>query len=129
MVRRQISDELKQMALSMSLQGIRDSEIRENTGISERSLKRIRKTHRALGEVSGKQAILGRSRILSGTEVKVRHIYVYTCLALSYFFSSFVIASDASPTWHSLSCKPSSVKFATSRFHSQQSYGACNGRD
>ena len=40
MARHHISDELKEMALSMSLQGLHDSDIREYTGISERSLKR-----------------------------------------------------------------------------------------
>jgi transposase len=79
MVRRHISDELKEMALSMSLQGLSDSDIREYTGISERSLKRIRKTYRAIGEVSGKkQTTPGRGRILTATEVKVRRIYVYS---------------------------------------------------
>ena len=34
-----ISDELKEMALSMSLQGLHDSDICEYTGISEWSLK------------------------------------------------------------------------------------------
>jgi len=81
MVRRHIPDHLKEMALSMSLQGRfpliahpgcefrvsvsalmmanndSDSEIRAYTGISERSLKRIRKTHRAIGEVSNKPAV------------------------------------------------------------------------
>ena len=46
MVGRIISKELKEMALSMSLQGIRDSEIHEYTGISVRSLKRLRSTYR-----------------------------------------------------------------------------------
>jgi len=41
-----ISDKLKEMALSMSLQGLHDSDIREYTGISEWSLKRFRSTYR-----------------------------------------------------------------------------------
>ena len=39
MVRRHISDETKELALSMSLQGMPDVEIRKLTGISERSVK------------------------------------------------------------------------------------------
>jgi len=39
MVHCHISDELKEMALSMSLQGLHDSDVREYTGISELSLK------------------------------------------------------------------------------------------
>lgn len=76
MVRR-ISDELKEMALSMSLQGLSDSDIRALTGISERSLKRIRKMHRTTGEVSKKLTAPGRSRILTAMEVKVRCMDVY----------------------------------------------------
>ncbi|KAH9023528.1 hypothetical protein EDB83DRAFT_1984866 [Lactarius deliciosus] len=42
MVRRHISDELKEMALFMFLQGLTDPEVRDFTGISKRSLKRLR---------------------------------------------------------------------------------------
>jgi len=42
MVRRHISDELKEMALSMSLQGLCDSDVRKYTGISELLLKWFR---------------------------------------------------------------------------------------
>ena len=73
MVRRHISDDLKEMALSMSLQGLSDSEIREYTGISERSLKRLRSTYRANGVVSHKPIDTGRPRVLTAMEVKVRH--------------------------------------------------------
>ena len=72
MVRRHISDELKEMALSMSLQGLSDSDIREFTGISERSLKRLRSTYRAIGAVSRKPLETGRPRVLTVMEVKVR---------------------------------------------------------
>jgi hypothetical protein len=41
MVGHHISDELKEMALSMSLQGLTDSEVHEFTGISIHSLKRL----------------------------------------------------------------------------------------
>ena len=54
MVRCYISDELKEMALSMSFQGLPDSEVYKLTGISIRSLKRLRSTHRHTGEVSRK---------------------------------------------------------------------------
>jgi hypothetical protein len=74
MVGRRISDELKEMALSMSLQGLTDAEIREITGISERSLKRLRSTYRKAycdtGGVSCPSP--GRSRMLSSMEAKVR---------------------------------------------------------
>ena len=82
MVRRHIPDHLKEMALSMSLQGLCDSEIREHTGISEQSLKRIRRTHCATGEVSNKPTTPGRQRILTAMEVKVCHISVYQTAVL-----------------------------------------------
>ena len=68
-----ISDDLKEMALSMSLQGLSDSDIREYTGISERSLKRLRSTYCAVGAVSRKPLDTGRPRVLTAIEVKVRH--------------------------------------------------------
>ena len=71
MVRRHISDDLKEMALSMSLQGLSDSAIREYTGISERSLKRLRSTYRAVGTVSRKVIDVGRPHVLMAQEVKV----------------------------------------------------------
>ena len=71
MVRRHISDDLKEMALSMSLQGLSDSDIREYTGISERSLKRLRSTYCATGTISRKAVDTGRPRLLTAQEVKV----------------------------------------------------------
>jgi transposase len=72
MVGRYISDELKEMALSMSLQGLRDLDIHEYTGISVRSLKRLRRTHRQTGEVSRKPIAPGRPRDLTSMHRKVR---------------------------------------------------------
>ena len=73
MVRRHISNDLKEMALSMSLQGLSDSDIREYTGISERSLKRLRSSYRTAGTVSRKALDIGRPRVLTSREVQVRH--------------------------------------------------------
>jgi predicted transcriptional regulator of viral defense system len=69
MVRRHISNELKETALSMSLQGVTDTEIREYTGISERSVMRLRSTYRNTGAVS--RLSPGRFRVLSSMEAKV----------------------------------------------------------
>jgi transposase len=68
MVGRHISDELKEMALSMSLQGLTDSEVHEFTGISIRSLKRLRSTHRRTGAVSRKPLAAGRPRNLTSMQ-------------------------------------------------------------
>ena len=57
------------MALSMCLQGITDSEVHELTGISTRSLKRMRNTHRQCGEVSREPAVPGRPRTLTSMQV------------------------------------------------------------
>jgi transposase len=72
MVHRHISDDVKEMALSMSLQGIADSEIRELMGISERSLKRLRSSYRKAGVVSVKPVAPGRPRTLTAMAVQVR---------------------------------------------------------
>jgi transposase len=69
MVGRHISDELKAMALSMSLQGIPDLEIHKLTGISTRSLKQLRSTHRRTGEVSCKPLVPGQPCNLMSMQV------------------------------------------------------------
>jgi transposase-like protein len=76
MVRRRISDDVKQMALAMSLQRIPQSEIRQLTGVSERSLKRLRSSYRKTDAVSAKSVPTGRPRLLTSVEVKVRHIHL-----------------------------------------------------
>src|SRR6266404_996667 len=76
MVHRHISNDLKETALSMSLQGLPDSEIRELTRISEHSLKRLRKTYRETGKTSCGPFTEGRPCILSSMEVKVRHKFL-----------------------------------------------------
>ena len=70
MVGRRISDELKEMALSISLQGLPDSEVHALTGISVRSLKRLRSTHRRTGEVSNKPLVAGRPRNLTSMQTQ-----------------------------------------------------------
>lgn len=89
MVRRHISTELKETALSMSLQGISDAEIREITGISERSLKRLRSTHRRTGGVVPPPPIdLGRPRVLSAIHVKVRTRNISILVPISLYVVS-----------------------------------------
>ena len=65
MVGRHISEELKEMALAMSLQGLPDSEVHEFMGISIRSLKRLQNTHRCTDAVSRKPLVPGRPRNLT----------------------------------------------------------------
>jgi transposase len=87
MVRRRISKETKELALSMSLQGISDLEIRELTGISERTVKRLRRTYRNSSSVVHKSVAPGRSRTLSLTEVKVSCVYLSHLPPQLIFFS------------------------------------------
>jgi transposase len=65
MVGRHICDELKELALSLSLQGFSDSEVHQFTGISKRSVKHLRSTHRKTGAVSRKAITTGRPRTLT----------------------------------------------------------------
>ena len=89
MVRRHISNETKELALSMSLQGMCDLEIRELTGISERSVKRLRRTYRNTGTVTHKPVAPGRPRTLTSMEVKVRcAYYISHFLPQRFFFFS-----------------------------------------
>jgi transposase len=68
MVGRRIPDEVRQMALSMSLQGVPDSEVREYTGISVRSIMRLRSAHRRADEVERKPLVHGRPRNLTSMQ-------------------------------------------------------------
>jgi hypothetical protein len=114
MVYRHISDELKEMALSMSLQGLSDPDIRDFTGISERSMKRVRSTFRDTGQVSRVPLATGRCRMLTPMEAKVFFPSLDLCYLLTE--SSFsVTASSASLTWPSWSCRRSCETFSMSR--------------
>jgi transposase len=76
MVRRHISDELKEVALSMSAQGLSGSDICKSIGISERTLRRLRNTYKHTGEVSRKQVVSGRFRMLTSMEAKAFILYL-----------------------------------------------------
>ncbi|KAG2034200.1 hypothetical protein BDR03DRAFT_870546 [Suillus americanus] len=60
---RYISKERKQIALQMSLLNIKDPAIYRYTGISERSMRYLRKTYRETGEVVRTPICTGRPRI------------------------------------------------------------------
>ena len=57
MVGHRISNELKEMALSMSLQGLCDSEIQEFTGKSVCSLECLQSTYHQNGEVAWERVL------------------------------------------------------------------------
>ena len=81
MVRHHISDDVKELALSMSLQGITDSEICELMGISERSLKRLQSSYRKAGVVSVKPAAPGWPHNLTTMAVQVRQTFLAYIIA------------------------------------------------
>ena len=68
-VRRHISQDLKEAALSMSLQGLTDSVIRQYTGISECSMVRLCNSYQQPAHPSPVPA--GWPRVLSAIQVKV----------------------------------------------------------
>jgi hypothetical protein len=73
-MRRHISKEYKELALHMSLQEhVDDEDIRRFTGISERAMRRLRKTFHETGEVSRMPACSGRPRILDSLDASVSH--------------------------------------------------------
>ena len=87
MVHRRIPNETKELALSMSLQGICDLEIRELTGISECSVKRLRRTYRNSGSVARESVARGRPRTLSLAEVKVHCVFLPPSATTNFPFS------------------------------------------
>ena len=93
MGRQRISDELKQLVVSMSLQGIPASEIHEYTGMSVRSIKRFRSIFRRTGTVvSPPPTAAGRPRTLTAIHVKVSMHYpmVPDVVSLSQFLCNCV---------------------------------------
>jgi hypothetical protein len=70
---RYIPKEHKQIALQMSLLNMKDQMIRHYTGISERSMRYIRKTYRETGEVVRTPVCAGRPRILDSLDANVSY--------------------------------------------------------
>ena len=128
MVRRHISDDVKEVALSMSLQGLPDSDIRKLTGVSERSLKRLRSKYWGKNVASASPLAPGRPQVLTPTQVKVRYMSLKD-ITFSYKFSSFfAIALIASLTPRSSSYRQSSVRSARLRRQYRRFHGLSNGR-
>ncbi|OAX39935.1 hypothetical protein K503DRAFT_39942 [Rhizopogon vinicolor AM-OR11-026] len=63
-----IRKERKQVALQMSLLNVKDRTIHRYTGISERSMRYIRKTFRETGEIVRTPVCAGRPRILDSLD-------------------------------------------------------------
>ena len=128
MVRRRISDDVKELALAMSLQRIPQSEIRELTGVSEHSLKRLRSTHQKMNAVSVKPIATGRPRLLTSVEVKVCHTYLQDKTSSYSSSSTFVIVLSASLTLRFWSYKQCSMRVVELRHRWRQFCDLFNGR-
>ena len=85
MVHRHISDDIKEMVLAMSLQGISDFEVCQLTGVSEHSLKQLQSMHWRTGNVLEPYVSPGWQHALLTMEVKV-HQFVFE-QQTSYDFS------------------------------------------
>jgi hypothetical protein len=73
-MRRHITKERKEIALHMSLEeNVCDKDICRLTGISERSMQRIRKNYHDIGEVVRIPVCDGRPRLLDSLETNVSH--------------------------------------------------------
>ncbi|KAH9031184.1 hypothetical protein EDB84DRAFT_1578821 [Lactarius hengduanensis] len=73
--RRHFSREIKEVALHISHQGMSDADIEEYLGISERSMRRLRATYLATGEVVRIPVCPGRPRLLDGLDSRVRSFH------------------------------------------------------
>ncbi|KAI0753957.1 hypothetical protein C8Q80DRAFT_1265692 [Daedaleopsis nitida] len=70
-MRRHIAKELKDVALHLSITcGLSDERIKHHTGISVRSLKRLRQTYRETGQTVRVPATCGRPRRLTASEAQ-----------------------------------------------------------
>ena len=81
-MRRHISRECKDIALHMSLnEKLSDKTIRRLTGISERAMKRLRRTFRETGELVRNPEFPGRPRFLDSLDA---------CVSCSYHIFTIV---------------------------------------
>ena len=82
-MRRYITKERKEIGLHMSLEeDICDKDIRRLTGISERSMQRIRKNNREIREVVRIPVCQGRPRLLDSLETNVSQACIPSILHL-----------------------------------------------
>ena len=102
MVCRHISSDLKEMALSMALQGLRDLDVHEFTGICVHLLMWLCSTFRRTGDVLPPPLIdPGWPRILMAIQVKVSSVqHIIPILHLTPWTSFSVIVFLTSQTWH-----------------------------
>ena len=71
-MRRYISADIKKLALRLALvHGYKYKKIRHLTGVSERTIMRIRALHRRIGDVVNTRGVNGRPRSLNGYEASV----------------------------------------------------------
>ena len=77
MVCRHISVKVKELALSLSLQGLSDSEIHDYTRISIHTIQRVQSLHRRTGNVTAPPPLnIGRPHTLASTQILVRLRYL-----------------------------------------------------
>jgi len=74
-MRRHIPIALKELVLKLVLvRNYKYKKIQRITGVSVRTIKRLRSLYRRTGEVVQKRVVDGRPRVLNGFEASVRHI-------------------------------------------------------
>ena len=104
--RHHISQEIKEVALKMSQEGLTDEQIEQVLGIGGRTMRRLRAMFLATGGVVGISVCHGRPRALDGLDARVR---LFASLFLNYHTNdshSFSKAAySASPTCPSKNCR------------------------
>ena len=84
MVRWHISVEVKELALSLSLQGLSDSEIHEYTGISICTIQRVQSLHCRTGNVTAPPPLnIGQLCTLASTQILVQLQYLCSVCCLT----------------------------------------------
>jgi hypothetical protein len=105
-MRRHISVEIKRQVLRLAVvRGYKYKRIRELTGVSERTTKRICALHRRIGDVVKKRTVDGGPRLLNGFHISVSRTFA-TRSGHANAKSSFLRAVlNDSPTCCYQSCK------------------------
>ena len=118
--RHHISQEIKEVALKMSQEGLSDKQIEQVLGISGRTMRRLRAMHLKTGGVVRIPACQGRPRALDGLDARVGLFPLFLHCNTNHFPSFSKTAYSASPTCLWRNCRCTSLRLLRSRSQRQQ---------
>ena len=124
--RRHISQEIKEVALKMSQEGLSDKQIEQVLGISGCTMRQLRAMHLETSGVVLIPACQGRPRALDGLDARVGLFPLFLHCNTNHFPSFSKAAYSTSPTCLWRNCRCTSLRLLRSRSQWRQ-FGGCFG--